>query len=317
MGAWQPGPVGMVPEPPRRAIADLVSALDHEPATPTTGLRKLLHMGLSRTAAAQDADEKLLRTQFPRPVMIVIANPNGGSGKSPTAIGLGSAFGLARGAGVVVWDNHEARGTLSDRAFSAHRNSVVDMLDRSESLLRADARVADIQALLNYQANGQFWVLSAAKEVGQPITPEQFKTIREILSRFFSIIIVETGNSEAAPNWAEAVVNADVLLTPTKWRKDNVVTAGRMIETLTSQGRDIVNRMIVVGTNGPGELMPTIQSSVANWFAPAPIIEIPTDKHLSEGAEIDWNLLQPTTRRAYQSLGAAAARMIVAYLSGR
>lgn len=271
-------------------------------------------MGPSKAELAEADDQKWLRAQFPRPVIIAVATPKGGAGKTPTAVGMAAAFGLARGSGVVAWDNNELRGTLADRTFSAHRNTVVDMLDKSDALLRPDARVADVQSMLNYQPSGQFWVLGSSHDAGHAITQEQFKTVREILSRFFSIIIIDTGNNEVAPNWIETVLNADILIVPVKWRKDNIVPAARMIETLTNQGRDIVNRMVIVGTNGPGELMPEIQNSVASWFAPSPIIEIPTDAHIAEGAEIDWNLLQATTRRAYQSLGAAVARIVSDYL---
>jgi len=311
---WPSGP--HPPTAPRRAISDLVAALDKDPVVQATGWRKLFHLGPSKTDLAMAEDEKFLRAQFPRPVMVAVATPKGGAGKTPTAIGMAAAFGMARGSGVVAWDNNELRGTLADRTFSAHRNTVVDMLAHSESLLRPDTRVADIQAMLNYQSSGQFWVLGSSQEAGQAVSGEQFATVREILSRFFSILIVDTGNNEVAPNWVETVINADVLVIPVKWRKDNIVPAARMIETLTEQGRDIINRIIVVGTNGPGELMPTIQTSVADWFQPSPIVEIPTDPHIAEGAEIDWQRLQPATRRAYQSLGATVAKTITTYLKG-
>lgn len=313
---WPPAAQPALTLPPRRAISDLVSALDREPTIQATGWRKLLHMGPSQAAVSQFADEKWLRAQFPRPIVIAVADPKGGAGKTPTTVGLAAAFGLARGSGVIAWDNNELRGTLADRTFSAHRNTVVDMLIRAESLLRPDTRVADVQAMLNYQSTGQFWVLGSSQEAGQAISGEQFATVREILSRFFSVIIIDTGNNEVAPNWVETVINADVLVVPVKWRKDNIVPAARMIETLTEQSRDIINRIVVVGTNGPGELMPTIQTSVADWFKPSPIIEIPTDPHIAEGAEIDWNQLQPATRRAYQSLGATVAKTVSAYLRG-
>ncbi len=302
--------------PGQRSVNELVSTLNQDPAPRQTGWRQLLHLGPSKAERARAEDQKWLRAQFPRPVIIAVANPKGGAGKTPTAVGLASVYGLARGSGVVVWDNNEMRGTLGDRTFSSHRNTVVDMLDRANDLLRPDTRVADVHAMLHYQPNGQFWVLGSSQEAGQAITQRQFQTIREILSRFFSIIIVDTGNNEVAPNWVETVVNADLLVVPVKWRKDNVVPAARMIDTLTSQGRDIVNRMIIVGTNGPKELRRDVQQSVTTWFQPTPIMEIPTDTHIAEGSEMDWNLLQVTTRRAYETLGASANRILSAFFSG-
>ncbi len=317
-GEPQQGPAqSYQPEPPaRRAVSDLIGQLDRQPSVPVTGWRKVFGLGPSKAARDQAEDEKWLRAAFPRPVSIVVATPKGGAGKTPTSVGVSSAFGLARGGGVVAWDNNELRGTLADRTFSAHRNTVVDLLRRQEDLLRPDARVADIQAMLNYQSNGQFWVLGSSQKAGQPITAEDFQAVREILSRFFPLVVIDTGNNEVAPNWLEAVHNADVVLLPVKWRKDNILSAARMLETLTEQGREVVSRCIVVGTNGPGELMTSVQKSVAEWFAPLPIVEIPTDPHIAEGAEIDWQRLQPATQRAYQTLGATAAQVASRYLSG-
>lgn len=312
----QQAPGGYEPEAPaRRAVSELIGHLDQQPAVPVTGWRKVFGLGPSKAALEQADDEKWLRASFPRPLTIVVATPKGGAGKTPTTVGLASAFGLARGGGVVAWDNNELRGTLADRTFSAHRNTVVDLLARQEDLLRKDARVADIQAMLNYQANGQFWVLGSSQQAGQQITEENFQTVREILARFFPVVVIDTGNNEVAANWLEAVHNADVVLLPVKWRKDNILSAARMLETLTEQGRDVVSRCVVVGTNGPGELMPSVQAAVADWFRPLPIVEVPTDAHIAEGAEIDWQRLQPATQRAYQRLGATVAMVASKYLS--
>lgn len=317
---WKPPVNTQAPQPagesPRRAVSDLIGQLDRQPTVPVSGWRKWFGLGPSSAALDQAEDEKWLRSHFPRPVTVVVATPKGGAGKTPTAVGLASAFGLARGGGVVAWDNNELRGTLADRTFSAHRNTVVDLLRRQADLLRPDARVADVQSMLNYQSAGQFWVLGSSQEAGHQITEADFQAVREILSRFFPLVIVDTGNNEVAPNWLEAVHNADVVLLPVKWRKDNILSAARMLETLSGQGRDVASRCVIVGTNGPGELMPDFQRTVADWFAPLPIVEIPTDTHIAEGAEIDWQRLQPATRRAYQSLGATAARVVSGYLRG-
>ena len=299
----------------RRAVSDLIGQLDRQPVVPVTGWRKWFGVGPSKAEKERAADEKWLRSIWPRPIIIAVASPKGGAGKTPSSIGVGSALGLARGGGVVVWDNNELRGTLADRSFVSHDKTVVDLLARQEDLLRPDARVADVQSFLNYQPNGQCWTLNSSQEAGHQISREDFVVVREILSRFFPVLVIDTGNNEGAPNWLEAVHNADVVIVPTKWQKDHVSRALRMLETLEGQGRDVANRCVIVGTNGPGDkISAVIQNTVADWFAPLPIVEIPKDEHLAEGSEIDWPQLQPATQRAYQSGGATAAQVITRYL---
>jgi hypothetical protein len=53
---------------------------------------------------------------FGRPVSFVVANPKGGAGKTPVTLLLAGAFGVARGGGVLAWDNNELRGTMNRAA---------------------------------------------------------------------------------------------------------------------------------------------------------------------------------------------------------
>jgi Mrp family chromosome partitioning ATPase len=53
---------------------------------------------------------------FGRPVSFVVAIPKGGAGKTPVTLLLAGAFGVARGGGVLAWDNNELRGTMNRAA---------------------------------------------------------------------------------------------------------------------------------------------------------------------------------------------------------
>jgi MinD-like ATPase involved in chromosome partitioning or flagellar assembly len=327
--AGQPPLPAPEPEPaapvPRRGLTDMLDKLDRQPTVQVTGLRKWLGLGPKRAVIEQDTDEKWLRSYFPRPILVVVATPKGGAGKTPTSVGLGAAFGMARGGGVVVWDNNELRGTLADRTFSAHRLTVVDLLAMWRTLTdqaggeegaRARLSQTDVLGVLNYQPHGQFWALGSSQEAGAQITADDFVKVRSILTRFFPVVIVDTGNNEVAANWLEAVHNADVLVVPVKWRKDNIKPALRMIETLEGQGRDVARRCVLVGTNGPGDLMPEVQAEVTQWASDGMrVLEVPTDPHISEGAEIDWERLGQGTRRAYQRVGAVCAEVVRDYFA--
>lgn len=235
---------------------------------------------------------------------------------TPMSIGLSAAFGDARGGGVVGWDNNELRGTMGDRTYGSHSQDVVDMIQNRNALLEATTRAADVHSGLHYQHNGQFWVLRSSQVAGHQITDVDFSTIHEILARFFPVIIIDTGNNEAASNWLAAAEYADALVVPVKWRKDNLIPAARMLTTLSENGNDLVNRTVVVGTNGPNDAVQNVKTVAKEWFRGYPVLDVPTDNHIAEGAEMDWALLNKATRRAYQRIGAVTAGVIADYLNG-
>jgi len=314
---WEPSPSSQaaMPSPPsRRALVDLVEHLDQQPKVRAGGLRGLLGMGPSHADIERAEDKKALRAIWPRPVSIAVATPKGGAGKTPTAVGLAAAFGLERGGSVVAWDDNEMRGTLSYRTFRSHAYTVTDLLREKDFLLRPDSRIADVQHFMNWQPTGQFWTLASARDKGIQITDQDFQSVWQIVSRFYGLVIIDTGNNEVADSWREAVHGADVIVVPIKWTKDDLILAYGMVEALEREGR-AADRIIVVGTNAPSlhhqvEEQHRIREEATSWFEGRPLLEIPPDPHIASGAEIDWDQYLPATQRAYEHLGATASHMM-------
>lgn len=293
---------------PVTALVDRLSAMPMP--EPKSWWRRLIKAGLSDAERAEVEDLASIRRQFTRPITVMVAQPKGGGGKTPTVVGLSAAFGEVRGGGVVAWDNNELRGTLQDRTYSEHRRDVRDLLGSSDWLMRGDARVSDVQQWMNYQHHGQFWALGSSQRAGDQVSDEDFATVHEIFARYFQFIIVDTGNNERASNWEAAMRRADVLVVPIKWRKDHLIPAARMLETLREEEAEVLaDRTVIVGTNGPGEANATIRGEAAQWFEGKHIVEIPTDAHIATGEVIDYDRLAPATKTAYRHLAAVVAEL--------
>ncbi|NNG19852.1 chromosome partitioning protein [Naumannella sp. ID2617S] len=276
------------------------------------GWRSRLRLGPTQRELDENRDTEVTKTVFTRPVTIMVANPKGGSGKTPTALLLAAAFGLARGGGVVAWDNNELRGTMPDRSESPHRRNVRDLLGAMDRLSRSDAHFTDLAHFLNHQASGTFYTLGSAQTADRVISDEDFDLVHNVFARFFQVIVVDTGNNEAAPNWVSAAEVADCLVVPTKWRSDSLIPAARMLETLQDSNPELLRRTVIAATNGPADVQAKVKANGASWFGSAhPIVELPTDPHLAEGGVIDHAKLRPATRRAALHLAAEVARRLV------
>ncbi len=265
--------------------------------------------GLPPSAAELEQRRRLaaVRASFPRPIVIMVGCPKGGSGKTPTSLLLAGEIGEARGGGVVVWDNNELRGNARDRSYSPHRQNVADLLAAADRLDRPEARFVDVAVFLSHQTPGKYHVLSSDQSAAEPMDEERFWRVLRLLSRFFAVIIIDTGNNEKASNWLAALNAADAMVVPTKWRHDSIVVANRMLESLAMQRHGILDRTLVVGTNGPGDSQREPRAQALQWFGRShEVVEVPTDPHIHAGTVIDRRRLRRRTRRVGLEAAAVA-----------
>ena len=114
-------------EPESRSPVAILT-VPEKPAPATWGRRRvlvrILSVGLAQPKpGAQEveyrANRKLIRTTtWGRSVRVMVANPKGGVGKTPTALVLGGMF-AEEGRPTVIWDAADARGDLTERAEGA------------------------------------------------------------------------------------------------------------------------------------------------------------------------------------------------------
>lgn len=305
--SWRTAPTG-----DRIAAGELVEKLSGAPAPKATkGWRAMFNLAPSAKEQAELDDLAALRRTFEQPVTIMVANPKGGAGKTPLALLLAATFGTARGGGVIAWDNNELRGTLPDRSVSEHRLNVRDLLAATDELSSSEAGFTDVARLLNHQTSGNFHTLGSTQASGRSISRDDFEDVHAILARFFEIIVVDTGNNEAAPNWLAAAHTADCLVVPTKWRKDSLIPAARMLESMQDTKPGLLERTLIVATNAPAEAQKESRKTAAKWFGTRHrVLEIPTDPHIAEGDVLDYEKLQPATRRAAQTVAAAIVKLL-------
>ncbi|MGW6276127.1 AAA family ATPase [Kribbella sp. NPDC055071] len=285
------------------------------------GVRSVLRLRPGTTERSERIARATAATAFRRPVTIVVANPKGGSGKTPTTLLLAGALGQARGGGVVAWDNNELRGNMHLRTHDTNaRSTVTDMLQAMAMLTQPDARLGDVAAYLRHQVAGQYDVLTSATTTYAQIEAKDFDQIHRLLSRFYKVLVIDTGNNEGSSNWREAMKAADALVIPIKWKSLSCAAAVQMLEELDNQGPEaqrLIRRAVIAVSNGPGDVNKEVEKQLRPYFESraAAVIDIPTDMHIAAEGPLDHSALQPATRRAGLELAAKVSEQITIALN--
>ena len=285
------------------------------------GVRSVLKLRPGSSERSERIARATAATAFRRPVTIVVANPKGGSGKTPTTLLLAGALGQARGGGVVAWDNNELRGNMHLRTHDTNaRSTVTDMLQAMQMLTQPDARLGDVAAYLRHQVAGQYDVLTSATTTYAQIEAKDFDQIHRLLSRFYKVLVIDTGNNEGSSNWREAMKAADALVIPIKWKSLSCAAAVQMLEELDNQGPEaqrLIRRAVIAVSNGPGDVNKEVEKQLRPYFESraAAVIDIPTDTHIAAEGPLDHSALQPATRRAGLELAAKVSEQITIALN--
>ncbi|MET9272193.1 AAA family ATPase [Kribbella sp. NPDC003557] len=318
-----PGQQGQQPPQNLSYRADeLIQALPLPREAPAErGVRSVLKLRPGSSERSERIARATAATAFRRPVTIVVANPKGGSGKTPTTLLLSGALGQARGGGVVAWDNNELRGNMHLRTHDTNsRSTVTDMLQAMPMLTQPDARLGDVAAYLRHQVAGQYDVLTSATTTYAQIEAKDFDQIHRLLSRFYKVLVIDTGNNEGSSNWREAMKAADALVIPIKWKSLSCAAAVQMLEELDNQGPEaqrLIRRAIIAVSNGPGDVNKEVEKQLRPYFESraAAVVDIPTDMHIAAEGPLDHSALQPATRRAALDLAAKVAEQITVALN--
>lgn len=315
----------------RRSLKEtsfLISAPVLEPAT--QGWRgTLTRLGLRMSPSAEELSEREdIRTvsqHWPGPRTVAVVNRKGGANKTPTVVMLSAVLARYSGAATVAWDNNESQGTLGWRTEKgAHERSVLDLIDSSESLLSPSTSAAEIAKFVHHQTGDKFDVLRSDEneEGDHEVTAEEVDIAHQVLTRYYRLVIMDSGNTARAANWRRMIDHTNQLVVPVTAIEDRAEAARLTLQTLESRGghdAELARNAVVIVSESTdakrtmtGEALKRAKDEaqrIADGFEPfvRAVVRIPYDPALVNGP-IRYEALKPATQRAWLSAAAAVAK---------
>ncbi|WP_376787317.1 MinD/ParA family ATP-binding protein [Micromonospora halotolerans] len=325
-GSQQPAP-GAYPEqvwtpasgaPP--TAEDFARRRQARPVDPvaTMGVRAVVNkIGLVRLAPGRQEQEmrrdiEMVRRNFGGLRQVTVVNPKGGAGKTVAILLLAMTFGQKRGGYVLAWDNNETQGTLGMRAQQDfHSRTVRDMLRDLGQFQGPHGRVGDLSQYVRSQGEGMFDVLASDESAtgGEMLTAAAFAEIREVVSRFYKLIFVDTGNNVRAQNWQAAMDATDQLVVTMSARNDSAETAARMLDHLEQSGRQRLVRQAVTVVSMPPSRKEIDLPAIQEHFAARTraVLLAPYERLIDTGEPIRYGQLSSATRDAWLKIAASVA----------
>ncbi|MFD1084649.1 chromosome partitioning protein [Micromonospora andamanensis] len=290
------------------------------PADPvaTTGLRAVVNKtGLvklppGRHELERKRDIEMVRRNFGGLRQVTVVNPKGGAGKTVAILLLAMTFGQNRGGYVLAWDNNETQGTLGMRAQQDfHSRTVRDLLRDLGQFHGAQGRVGDLSQYVRSQGEGMFDVLASDESAtgGEMLTAAAFGEIREVVSRFYKLIFVDTGNNVRAQNWQAAMDATDQLVVTMSARNDSAETAARMLDHLEQSGRQRLVRQAVTVVSMPPSRKEIDLPAIQEHFAARTraVLLAPYERLIDTGEPLRYAQLSAANRDAWLKSAASVA----------
>ncbi|QSB05296.1 MinD/ParA family ATP-binding protein [Natronoglycomyces albus] len=272
----------------------------------------LLKLPPSRRERAWARNVEMVRRNFGGLRQVTVVNPKGGAGKTVAVLMLAMTFGQRRGGYVLAWDNNETQGTLGMRAQQDfHIRTVRDLLRDLDHFQGPTGRVGDLSQYVRAQGEAMFDVLASDESAtaGEMLTAKAFGELREAVSRFYKLIIVDTGNNVRAENWQSSIDATDQLVITMSARNDSAETAARALDHLEQTGRRELVRQAVTVVSMPAHRKDVDLPAVQRHFAARTraVMLAPYEKLLDSGEPIRYDLLSNASRRAWLRITAAVA----------
>ena len=236
---------------------------------------------------------------------IAVSSIKGGVGKTTVSACLGHMLAEYRGDGVIAVDADPDAGNLADRLTGRPDVTVRHLL-------------ADLDAIRSLSDFGLYTSLARRLRVlagnqdpamGEAFSRNEYERVCDTLTKFFDIVITDSGTGLVHDAMAGVLARADRLIVVGSPTVDGASRASKTLDWLLAHGHERLADDAIVVLSGDRASTKVNYSQLRSHFRRRSqhVIEVPSDPHLYTGGIIEPSLLQPETRKAYLELAAVIA----------
>ena len=278
-----------------------------------TANRLGLHLAPAESEVSLRRAVRSISRHWPGVRTIAVVNAKGSANKTPTTIGLAAAFARYGGGGVAAVDNNPTRGTLPWRTEQGpHSASVTDLLPHIDRLMAAGSSGSEMTAFLHHQTEDRYDVLRSKPErLGPPFTADEFDQVVRVLSKYYRLLVFDSGNDETAPVWQHMIGVTRQLVVPTLARREWAEAGRLLLEELAAtspHGAMLARNAVVIVSQADERRGLAPAQEIADRFTGLvrAAAVIPYDPHMVEG-HMRWDGLARPTRDAWVRAAALVA----------
>lgn len=313
-------PGGQVRTPPaswqrpvRRIALDSLEVPSAEPA-PEFSWRSVLsrltgmHLGPSRSEIREIELRDRARASLGNAFPVAVLNLKGGVGKTSVVEALGSTFADARTDRVIAVDVDA--GDLADRHGYRNQVSLVDLLaDRSAT------RYPDVRAYTRRNRAGlELLALPNYSDTDWLIGRDDVLRAFSILRNHYSVVLMDCNKTLKSAVTEAVLSEARALVVVTNASVDAIEKSRTTLEWLSRSGyqRLVESTVLVVNHTDRAKSTGSVRNrlrQLSDQFVPNRVVNLPFDRHVHQGQEIDLERLGRRSRRGYLKMAAALGDM--------